>query len=249
MMKLVNLDPRVKLLMLVGFSTAAQLTKDKLILLALCLVVLISILAGGIKLAFLWRSLRGLYGLIVVLFILQCLFNRKGETLLSIGAFTLVTDMGLTMASILSMRLLVFVLSALIISNGDSRDYLLAFTKLKIPYEIAFMVLLAIRFLPMLREESHDVLCAAQMRGLRVKNIGLRKQITAFISVVTPITARTIQQSEQISIAMDARAFRAYPQRSNMRNLKMSKTDWIYLIIICIVITSSIILTFSGGFN
>ena len=233
MMELARLDPRLKLFILAGLSTASLVARSYIILLALFAISLFVLIAGGIGLNVVWVKLRSLFGLIVMLFILQCIFNRKGETLLSIFGAALVTKAGFETAVMVSLRLLVIILGALIVSSGDARDYLLALTSLKVPYEIAFMTLAALRFLPILRDESRDVLCAAQMRGLQIKKAGLRRQIGAYMSIVLPVVAGAIHRAEQLSLAMEARGFRAFPRRTSMRRLRMRKTDWTYMAIFC----------------
>ena len=57
----------------------------------------------------------------------------------------------------------------MIIMTSHSRDYVLALVQLKIPYEIAFMVLVSLRFLPVFIEEIKDTLVAMQLRGLTCK--------------------------------------------------------------------------------
>ena len=237
-MNLAILDPRVKLFLLVGMSTAALAAGTPLILLALFFVVVFMLLAGGIGLSVIWLKLRGLFGLIALLFLLQCLFNRSGAPLLSIHGFSLITDSGLQTAIIVSLRLLIIILGALVLVSGEPRDYLLSLTSLKVPYEIAFMTLAALRFLPMLREEAADVLCAAQMRGLRVKKAGLKRQLSAYRSIVLPVIAGALRRAENLSIAMEARGFRAFPQRTSMRRLSMRKADWAYAIVFCLAIAT-----------
>ena len=238
MIKLACVDPRVKLFILVLISTAALIFSSPAALLALLCIALLIILAGGVKPNVIWFKLRGLLGLIVMLFLLQCLFNRKGEPALVLSGLTLVTFSGFQTAVTVNLRLLVIILSALIVAVGESRDYLLALTTLKVPYEIAFMVLAALRFLPMLREEAQDILCAAQMRGLRLKKTGLRKQAGAYISIVLPVVAGAIRRAENLSIAMEARGFRAYPRRTYMRALRMRMADWLYLAVLCLVLSA-----------
>ena len=235
-MSLKYLDPRVKLFLLVGLSTAALVTRMLYILLALFFMVMVILLAGGIKAAVIWKKLRGLFSLVLMLFLLQCLLNRNGEALFVVSGFKLVTDIGLRTAALICLRLIVVILSALVVASGEARDYLLALTTLKVPYEIAFMVLAALRFLPMLREEARDVLNAAQMRGLRIKKAGLRRQLAAYLSISLPIVAGAIQRADHLSIAMEARGFGAYPRRTSMRRLNMRKTDWVYLAIFCAAI-------------
>ena len=232
-MKLTSLDPRVKLLLLIVLSTAAFIMHTPTALVSLFFLTLLILLAGGVMSGVIWVKLRGLFGLITMLFILQCLFNRGGEPFLIIFDLTIITDNGLQTAVLVCLRLLIIILSALVVVVGDPLDYLLALIQLKVPYDIAFMVLAALRFLPMLREEAQDVMCAAQMRGLRFKKTSLRKQAGAYISIVIPVVAGAIQRAEQLSIAMEARGFRAFPHRTSLRRLRMHVADWVYIAVFC----------------
>jgi len=243
-MNLARLDPRVKLFLLAGLSAAALAAPQLAALPALLVVVLLVLLGGRVKPSEIWMKLRGIFGLIVSLFLLQCLFNRSGDALLSVSGFGLVTDLGLRTAVFVSLRLLIIVLSALIVSTGEARDYLLSLTSLKVPYEIAFMVLAALRFLPMLREEARDVFCAAQMRGLQIKKAGLKKQLSAYLGLTIPVVAGAIHRAESLSIAMEARGFRVYPKRTSMSALRMRKADWIYLAAFCLAIAAVFLFLF-----
>lgn len=245
-MSLQLLDPRVKLLLLIAISTAALIIRLPSALLSLLAAALLIILAGGVKPAVIWVKLRGLFGLIVMIFLLQCLFDRSGEPLLTVSGATLVTDSGFQTALLVNLRLLIIIFSALIVAVGETRDYLLALTQCKVPYEIAFMVLAALRFIPMLREESRDVLCAARMRGLRTRKTGLRSQAAAYLSVVIPIVAGAIRRAEQLSVAMEARGFRAFPRRTSMRSLRMRPADWVYLSVFCALVAAVFVCTYTN---
>lgn len=222
--------------MLLSISTTALLMKHPLAVTTLLGLVMLILLAGGINLSDAWFKIRGILGLIAALFLIQCLFNRGGDPVLVLGSVSLVTQNGLEIALLVSLRLAIIVLSALIVLTGAARDYLLALTQCKIPYEIAFMTLAAMRFIPMLREEAQDVLCAVQMRGLQFKNAGLRQQAKIYISIVLPVVAGAIRRAEQLSMAMEARAFRVYPQRTSMRKLSFVAGDWIYLAGYCVAL-------------
>jgi len=235
------LDPRVKLFLLICVSTAALISRTPAALFALLLLTLFILIAGGVKPGVIWVKLRSLFGLIIMLFILQCVFNRGGQPLLELSGLTIVTDSGFDTATIVSLRLLIIILGALVVVMGDTRDFLLALTECKVPYEIAFMVLAALRFLPILREEAQDVLCAAQMRGLKIKKAGFHKKAGAYISVVIPVVAGAIRRAEQLSIAMETRGFRAFPRRTSMRRLCMRTADWVYVIVFCVIISAKFV--------
>jgi energy-coupling factor transport system permease protein len=151
--------------------------------------------------------------------------------------FTLATRGGLETGVVVSLRLYIILLTALVILTGEPRDYILAMTQSGIPYEIAFMSLAALRFIPMLREEAQDVLCAVQMRGTQLKKSGLKHKAKVYISVMIPIIAGAIHRSEQLSIAMEARGFRAYPKRASMRRLRFHTKDMIYLAAFAVVLS------------
>ena len=237
-MNLFRLDPRIKLLLLIGLSTAALILSSPAALLTLLILAVVILFAGGIKPGMVWVRLRGLFGLLVMLFVIQCIFSRNGQPLLTVAGLALVTDVGFATAVSVSLRLLIIALGALIVLSGASRDYLLALTQCKIPYEIAFMVLAALRFLPIARSEAQDVLCAAQLRGLRIKKTGLKNKAGAYISITIPVIAGAIRRAEQMSIAMEARAFRALPRRTSMRRLRFCAADLVYAAVFLAALTA-----------
>ena len=243
-MNLSRLDPRVRIILLIGISTTALISRSPLALLVLISLTLLILLAGGVGPILIWAKLRGLFGVVAMLFVLQCLFNRSGEPTLTLYGWIIATDAGFHTAALVCLRLLIIILSALIVVAGETRDYLLALTQCKVPYEIAFMVLAALRFLPMLREEAKDVLCATQMRGLRVKKAGLRRQSAAYISIILPVISGAVRRAEKLSIAMEARGFRAYQKRTSMRSLRLKATDWIYTASFCTALAAVICLSY-----
>ena len=158
-----------------------------------------------------------------------------------LGAFTLVTTGGVSAAAAVALRLLIVLLSALIILTGQRRDYLLALLQLGLPYEICFMVLAGLHFLPLLREESRDVMYAVQMRGTRVQGTSLKNRLGVYLRVAVPIVAGAIRRSEQMSVAMETRAFRSRPKRTSMRRLRMRRSDWAVLAGFCAALAAIIL--------
>lgn len=240
-MTLSTFDPRVKLAVLLGISSVSIISRSPLTLFVLLVFTLLILLLGGVKLFEAVYKIRGALGLILSLFILQVIFNRGGTPLLSVFGVAIIKTGGLSAALLVCLRLLIILMTALILLTSESRDYLLAFTQMRLPYEIAFMVLIALRFIPMLREEAQDVLCAVQMRGVKLKRTGLRNKASVYISVLIPIVAGAIRRSEQMAVAMEARAFRSAPKRTNMRRLKFRLRDLIYLFVFCVLLMSIVI--------
>ena len=245
MPELRSLDPRPKMMILICISSSAMMTADIRILFALTLFTLLILLAGGVRFRDIVRQAKSAVNLVAFLFILQCLFNRTGKALLLFSGFTLVTDTGFLTAAMLSLRLLIIILSALILMTGEARDYLLALIQCGMPYELAFMVMLAIRFFPILREEAFNVYYSVQLRGTEIEKASLPARLSAYSRLCLPILVAALERAKTMSIAMEAKCFRAFPERTYMRRLTLAARDKICLVIFPVGLV--ILLLFSHG--
>lgn len=242
-MSMETLDPRVKITMLLLVSTLGVISGRILTQIALMAYILLFLilLRADMKRAF--ARLQTALKLIFSLTVLQCVFNRSDEPLLSAFGLTLVTYGGARAALVVSLRLCTLLLSAIVVMSGELRDYLLALNSWHAPYELQFMLLAGLRFLPALGEEARDVVAAVQMRGVNLRSLPVRRRFKVYLDVAMPIVARTIRRSERMSVAMEARAFRAMDKRTSMRRLTMREADRATLIISIAALMLMIILT------
>lgn len=229
--RLRKLDPRVKLVMMIVMSTLALLSEDLLFLSLLICVIILILNRGGAKWECVWGRVKVIFIMILSLFIIQCVFRRSGDVLFAIGDFPLIFSEGVWLAAMLSLRLIVFIMAAQILLEADVRDYLLALVQMKIPYEIAFMVMTGIHFIPILREEALNVYYSVQLRGMELKKTSLGKKIACYRRICIPILVGAMHRAKDMSIAMEARGLRAYDNRTYMRKLTLSKGDVAWLII------------------
>ena len=225
-----KLDPRVKLMMLAVISTLALLSEDLLFLGFLICAVILILNRGGADLESVWNRSRVLLGMVAFLFIIQMICRRSGEVLVEAGGVNLVYSDGVQLAAMLSLRLVIFIVSAQILLEGDVRDYLLAMVQMNIPYEIAFMVMTGIHFIPILKEEALNVYYCVQLRGMEIKKASLGRKISCYKRISIPILVGAMHRAKDMSIAMEARGLRAYDKRTYMRKLRLKKTDVFLLI-------------------
>ena len=246
-MKLARFDPRVKLMLMACISTLAVVWRDPLWLGGLLCATCAVLAWGGVSLVQAVARARSVLQVIAVLFVVQCLFLRGGTHLVSLDGFALVTAAGLRAALGVTLRLLILVFSALILLTGETRDYVLALVQCKVPYEIAFMVMTALHFLPILREEAQDVYYAVQMRGTDLSKTGLIGKLRVYRRIALPILASAIKRAETTSVAMEARAFRAFPKRTFLRRLELARRDRICLVAVPLLTVASLILSILAG--
>lgn len=221
-----HLDPRTKLVMVFCITTLAIIynTPGALFLL----------LAGTTGLLLLFQiDLKRVAGylkpylfLLLILFLAQCIFTPGGEVLLAAGSVRLLGTRGLILGSSVVLRLLVVVAAAILLTTSNSRDFISGLVQWKVPYEIAFMVSITIRFLPIFRDEFVNVVTAVQLRGVELKKVPWGMKIDLFRRLFFPLVYGAILKAQQLAVAMEARGFRAYPRRTYLRQLRLNRFDY-----------------------
>ncbi len=233
-----NIDPRTKLVIVLCLSTLAIFVKDILFLSGILLITVIISLIFKINMLQIFEKIKRLLYVLLAIAIVQSVFSTEGQTLIGIGELSILTTVGLQKGLEFIIRIMIIILSATIITTSNSREIVQGLVQWKLPYEIAFMVSIGIRFLPILIEEIKDSLVAIQLRGVEIEKIPFKKRFYVYSYLFTPILVSTIIKAQKLSISIEMRGFRAYETRTSYIILKMSYVD--YLIIFSSLLCSSI---------
>lgn len=229
-----KVDPRAKLVIVIILSTLAITYNDIQHLLAILIIsIIISFFMQSSLISILAR-MRKLVGVMLAIAAVQSLFIRTGNPLINIWGIILLTDYGLIKSLEFFLRLGIIIVSAAIITTSTSREIIQGLVQWHCPYEIAFMVSTAIRFLPVFKEEMCDMVIAIQLRGIDFKKVKLNQKLKIYKYILVPIVINSILKAKELSVAMEMRGFRAYPSRTSYRMLKMQVIDYI-IIGLCIV--------------
>lgn len=225
-----NVDPRVKFTAVIVISTLAILIQDAVFLTLLLLLTLPCLIFFKVDLTALYHRLWKYMPLFLSLLIIQSIFSPSDKVLVSVAGIDIITLGGMVKGLTVILRLFIIMSSAIILTTSSTDDIILALVKMKLPYEIAFMVLLAIRFLPILIEEFSDVLTAVQLRGVEMDKIPFGKKLQVYMYILMPVVASAITRAKKVAIAMEARAFRAYPQRTYIKELTITWVDYVIIV-------------------
>ncbi len=241
-MKNNNLDPRTKLAMVLVISTLAILYNNLLSLSILLIFTILIALAMQSDLFSILKRIKKLIILMVGIAFVQSVTTRTGNSILSIKGFTLITDYGLIKAMEFILRISIIIISSVIITTSNSREIVQGLIQMKVPYEIAFMVSIAIRFLPIFRDEMTDKVIALQLRGVDLKKIKLKEKLKVYKYLLLPITTNSILKAKELSTSMEMRGFRAYPERTSFLILKLKTLDYLIISISFIGLIAFIII-------
>lgn len=136
-------------------------------------------------------------------------------------------------------RILTFMLLSMVIRQDTSQAELLQLCQwLKLPGEISFLILTALRFIPALDKKRLQITEAQAARGSTSHEPGLFRTVRSFIPIVIPLFAGSIQMADTLAVAMVSRGFGA-PKKQTANDLPaLGLQD--YLLLLAVMILSLI---------
>jgi energy-coupling factor transport system permease protein len=199
----------------------------------LALSVLSTVLLGHISVGYVARSLAPFTLLALGFVVTYSLFHRDlGSTvpLFTIGPLT-VSREGVELGLSIGLRILFLVSTSLLfVATTEPGDLVLSLVQqAKLNYKFAFAVLAAYRFIPIFADEYANIRAAGRVRGVGTRS-GLLDNLRAVRRDAVPLLAGAVRRSERLALAMDSRAFGAYPTRTFHKRLYVTRRDWIFLV-------------------
>lgn len=116
---------------------------------------------------------------------------------------------GLEYGALQALRSSIMLSLGLLVSwTSDPRRLLKSFLGLKMPYELAFMLITGLRFLPVIFQETAVVLTAQRLRGFApLKTVWPRNVLRSAFQTLFPILARTIRRAATLAASVESRGF------------------------------------------
>jgi energy-coupling factor transport system permease protein len=229
--RLHRLDPRVKLVLVVAGSAVTLLWVNIWLLTGVVVVVhaglLLSAYPGGRLLA-IWRTIAPL---LIVVVIVWPLFDRGGATLVSLGPLD-ITGLALLRGTVTAARLAaVSFIFLLWIGTTGVRELVRGFVRLGLPVAWGMSLTIGLRFIPTFAGIFQTVTDAQKSRGLVIEGHVIRRaKLMLPILVSSLVTA--LRASEQLAMTLEARAFGVTPHRTVLRDIHMTRADWLALALI-----------------
>lgn len=224
-----KLDPRTKMVMALCLSSLALIYNTPKQLLPVFAATILLLLLFRFDPSSVWGYLKPFLSLILILFVIQVIFSPGGTVLLAAGPVPLITSQGLMAGASVALRIMVVTAAAMLLTTFSSRDFILGLVQWRIPYELAFMVTIALRFLPVFRDELINVVTAVQLRGVELKKVPWGKKLAMYRRLFFPVIFGAMLKAQQLAVSMEARGFRAYPRRTYLRRLDLHWADYVLM--------------------
>jgi cobalt/nickel transport system permease protein len=197
-------DPRARILVAL-VAVAAIIAATRLDVLAgLAIAALVAARLAGASMAEIRHRLGHVEGFVVILLVLVPL-TTPGPVLLDLGPLTLTTS-GLGRAAALALKLNAAALVLLALIGGLAPVSLAqALARLGVPDRLVAVLLFAVRYVGLLREEAERLMTAAKARGFRPTTS--RHTLTTIGLLLGTVLIRALERAERVGEAMRCRGF------------------------------------------
>ncbi len=161
------------------------------------------------------------------------LFLTPGEALVSVWKLR-ITREGVALALQMTARLSMLIIGSSIMTLTTTPNNLTdgiekglrPLTFLRVPvHEIAMMMSIALRFIPILMEETDKIMKAQTARGADFESGGLFKKAKAMVPLLVPLFISAFRRANDLAMAMEARCYRGGKGRTKMKPLVYKKRD------------------------
>ena len=241
-----RLDPRVKITATFAYIVSLFLVKNFIGYVIAAIFLVACIKMSNVPAKFIFRGMKAIYFLLV----LTCVFNlflTPGIPLFSFWKLT-ITKEGLRLALMMGIRLVFLITGSSLMTltttpNNltDGLEKLLnPLKKLHVPvHEISMMMSIALRFIPILMEETDKIMKAQMARCADFESGSIMKRAKALVPLLVPLFISAFRRANDLALAMEARCYRGGEGRTKMKPLIYQKRDRIaYAVIIAYLVLS-----------
>lgn len=227
-----RLDPRVKvasvflylisLFVFQGFGGYAVVT----------LFLITIIILSNVPLRYVIRGMKPIIFLLVFTAFFN-LFGTRGDIAFQ-WKFISITWQGIRKTLFMSMRLIYLIIGSSMLTYTTTPNQLTdalerlmkPLNKVKVPvHEFAMMMSLALRFIPILLEETNRIINAQSARGADFEEGRIWQRMRAMISILVPLLVSALRRAYELANAMESRCYRGGEGRTKMKPLCYRPVD------------------------
>lgn len=252
-----ELTGRTKLIFFIVWSVAAMITYDTRVLVCMLLFSFVVFKVSRIRV----RDISFVLGLAAIFLVMNNLFvylfspeygveiYESRTVLFPIAGPYTVTLQQLFYHFNMTMKVICVVPVALLfIACTDPGEFASSLASIGVSYRVGYSVSLALRYIPDVQREYHNISQAQQARGIDLS--GKDKLLTRMknsVAILLPLVLSSLNRIETVSNAMELRGFGRNKKRTWYNLRKMQKNDWIVVILVLAILAVDLIVTFWDG--
>lgn len=203
---------------------------------------------------FITRGIKPIIFMLVFTAALNLLWT-SGEHILVQYGFITITAEGVKKMVFMALRLVFLIIGSSLMTLTTTPNQLTdaieslfkPLNKIKVPvHEVAMMMSIALRFIPILIEETDKIMKAQLARGADFESGNIIQRIKSMVPIFIPLFVSAARRASDLALAMDARCYHGGEGRTKMKPLKYKRQDtaayFVMLCYICIIVAAGRVL-------
>ena len=250
-----RLDPRVKLVSTLIYIVSLFVF-DSIIGYVIAAIFLASMIKlSQVPFRFMVKGLKPVVVLLCITLFFNLIFT-PGEAVFSIWIIT-VTREGIQLAVRMGIRLVFLVIGASLMTltttpnqlTDGLESLLKPLEKIRVPvHDIAMMMSIALRFIPILLEETDKIMKAQIARGADFESGGLMKKIKSMVPLLVPLFISAFRRANDLALAMEARCYHGGAGRTQMKPLRYERRDYLAYLVLAVYLAIVILMRVFGRY-
>lgn len=253
-----KLTGATKLLCLLFWSFAAMLTFDTRLLAVLSVMAILVMALARIKLkevkVMIWFSLVFLVLNTVLSYLFSpehgvSIYGTRTEIAHLFYKYYLVEEQLFYELNVVLKYLATIPVVIIFVSTTNPSEFASSLNRIGISYKVAYSVALALRYIPDIQREYHDISIAQQARGLEMssRKQSLFKRLKNASSMLFPLIISSMDRIETVANAMQLRGFGKNKRRTWYSARPFRATDYISIGISVLFLVSAFVLNHING--
>lgn len=247
--KVHDLDPRVKIVATLAFIIFLFLVNNMTGYIIAAAYLATTIYLSHVPPSFIFRGMKAIFMLLMIT-VLFNIFLTPGKTIFTFWILK-ITKEGLIMAGRMAIRLIFLITGSSILTLTttpnqltDGLEVLLnPLKKVRVPvHEIAMMMAIALRFIPILMEETDKIMKAQMARGADFESGGIIQKAKSLVPILVPLFISAFRRANDLAMAMEARCYHGGDGRTRMKPLIYKKHDFVAYLVVTVFMISMVVL-------
>ena len=245
-----RLDPRVKLVATVLYLISLFMFKNITGYFAATVFLLTLIRISKVPLKYILRGMKPIIMLLMITLLFNLFLIKEGEVLVSVWILS-ITEGGLRNAVLMGVRLIYLITGSSLMTftttpnelTDGIESLLKPLGRIHVPvHEIAMMMSIALRFIPILLEETDKIMKAQIARGADFESGNILQKAKSMIPILVPLFVSAFRRANDLAMAMEARCYRGGEGRTKMKPLRYTGADRAAYVIVLLYVTGVILI-------
>lgn len=253
-----RLTGSTKFIFFLIWSVAAMITYDTRVLIAMFLLGVIFFVISGLK----WKDIR--FAVLFMIWLIAMnlialfvfapeqgvdIYGTRHEIVHLFWRYSIVAEELFYLFNFMLKYLAVIPAALLFILATNPSEFAASLNKIGVSYKVGYSVAIALRYIPDIQRDFHEISQAQQARGIDLsKKDKLTDRLKNSAAILFPLVLSSLQRIEVISNAMELRGFGKNKKRTWIVARPFKKEDYAAILIaILMLAVSAYFMAVNGG--